>query len=100
VELNWTEFAIADLDQIEMYISSEGSSAAAVERMIKVIDVAEKVLLKHSSAGRAGRVKGTRELIIAGTPFIIVYRLVAKLDQVQLLRIYCTVLGSGQRGTK
>ena len=43
MELNWTEFAIADLDQIEMYISFEGSSAAAVEQMIKVIDVAEKV---------------------------------------------------------
>ncbi len=87
MELNWTEFAVADLDQIELFISAEGSPATAVDQVLRVIDVAEKVLLEHSSAGRSGRVKGTRELVIAGTPFVIIYRLKMQLRQVQVLRV-------------
>jgi plasmid stabilization system protein ParE len=33
-------------------------------------------------AGRPGRVPGTRELVIADTPFIVIYRVVAKTLQV------------------
>ena len=33
------------------------------------------MLLQHPKMGRAGRVKGTRELVISRTPFIAVYRL-------------------------
>ena len=33
------------------------------------------MLLEHPKMGRAGRVKGTRELVISSTPFIAVYRL-------------------------
>ena len=87
MELNWTEFAIADLDKIEVYISAQGSPAAAIDQVLRVIDVAEKVLLEHSSAGRSGRVKGTRELVITGTPFVIIYRLKMQLSQVQVLRV-------------
>jgi toxin ParE1/3/4 len=87
VELNWTEFAIADLDKIEVYISAQGSPAAAIDQVLRVIEVAEKVLLEHSSAGRSGRVKGTRELVITGTPFVIIYRLKMQLSQVQVLRV-------------
>ena len=87
MELNWTEFAIADLDKIEVYISAQGSPAAAIDQVLRVIEVAEKVLLEHSSAGRSGRVKGTRELVITGTPFVIIYRLKMQLSQVQVLRV-------------
>lgn len=87
MELNWTEFAIADLDKIEVYISAQGSPAAAIDQVLRVIDVAEKVLLEHSSAGRSGRVKGTRELVITGTPSVIIFRLKMQLSQVQVLRV-------------
>ena len=87
MELKWTELAVEDLDQIESYAFQEGSPAAALAMVLKVIDIAEKVLLQHSSAGRAGRVKGTRELVIAGTPFVIIYRLVLGTSQVQVLRV-------------
>ena len=87
MELNWTEFAIADLDKIEVYISAQGSPAAAIDQVLRVIEVAEKVLLEHSSAGCSGRVKGTRELVITGTPFVIIYRLKMQLSQIQVLRV-------------
>jgi toxin ParE1/3/4 len=87
VELKWTELAVGDLDQIESYVYLEGSPAVVVALVLKVIDIAEKVLLQHSSAGRSGRVKGTRELVISGTPFAIIYRVVLGPDQVQVLRV-------------
>ena len=87
MELKWTEFAVADLDQIEFYAYIDGSPAAAIALVLKVVDIAEKVLLQHASAGRAGRVKGTRELVISGTPFVIVYRVESSSNQVQILRV-------------
>jgi toxin ParE1/3/4 len=36
-------------------------------------------------SGRAGRVPGTRELVIAGTPFIIPYRVAE--NTIQILRV-------------
>ena len=87
MELKWTEFAVADLDQIESYVYIEGSPAAAIALVLKVIDIAEKVLLQHPSAGRAGRVKDTRELVISGTPFVVVYRVESSSNHVQVLRV-------------
>ena len=87
MELKWTEFAVADLDQIEFYAYIDGIPAAAIALVLKVVDIAEKVLLQHASAGRAGRVKGTRELVISGTPFVIVYRVESSSNQVQVLRV-------------
>ena len=55
------------------HIAQDNPLAAAdqddeIERQINM-------LLQHPKMGRAGRVKGTRELVIGSTPFIAVYRL-------------------------
>ena len=42
-------------------------------------------LLDHPNLGRAGRVRGTRELVISGSPFVVIYRV--RFDQVQILRV-------------
>ena len=72
--LQWTEPAARDLDKIEQYISLENSPSVAIDIVLKVIETVEMVLPSHPRAGRMGRVRGTRELIIDGTPFIVVYR--------------------------
>jgi len=36
------------------------------------------VLARHPMAGRKGRIAGTRELVIPGTPFIVGYRIEKK----------------------
>ena len=59
-------------DQLD-HIAQDNPLAAAdqddeIERQIDM-------LLQHPKMGRAGRVKGTRELVISSTPFIAVYRL-------------------------
>jgi toxin ParE1/3/4 len=38
--------------------------------------------------GRLGRVEGTRELVIANTPYILIYRV--KLESVEILRVFHT----------
>jgi plasmid stabilization system protein ParE len=42
--------------------------------MAEKIVQAANVLIAHPFFGRAGRVSGTRERVIPGTPFIIIYR--------------------------
>ena len=45
-------------------------------------------LANHPSMGRAGRVFGTRELVITHYPYIVPYRI--KDDAVEVLRVFHT----------
>ncbi len=87
MQLKWTDLAQEDLDQIETYIARENSALVAIDVISKVINSAEIILPEHPNAGRMGRVNGTRELVIEGLPYIMVYRVVATLRQVQILRV-------------
>lgn len=51
------------------------------DRIAEQIDM----LLQHPQMGRPGRKKGTRELVISRTPFVVVYRIKAK--RIELLRV-------------
>jgi toxin ParE1/3/4 len=44
-----------------------------------------KYLERHPALGRAGRLPGTRELVVSGTPFIVVYRV--RFDVTQVLSV-------------
>jgi toxin ParE1/3/4 len=72
VKVRWTRLALADLDSVYEYIAADDSTAAwpVMER----IEHAVSVLSRHPEAGRDGRIAGTRELMISGTPFIVSYR--------------------------
>jgi toxin ParE1/3/4 len=53
-----------------------------LERIFSAIEVLER----HPEAGRRGRVPGTRELVILGTPFLVAYRVTGKgIDILALL---------------
>jgi toxin ParE1/3/4 len=73
MKLRWSRLAVADLDSAYSYVAAEDPAAA--ERLIDRIEKAAAVLGRHPAAGRDGRVAATRELVIAGTPFIPVYRI-------------------------
>ena len=47
---------------------------------------AEQLLKDNPQAGRPGALSGTRELVIARTPFIILYRIQA--ERIEILRIW------------
>ena len=73
MRLHWLRPALADLDSIGDYLKRHDPSAA--ERIpARIINVAE-TLADQPRLGRTSRVAGTRELVVSGTPFILVYRL-------------------------
>ena len=71
----WTRLALHDLDAAYEYIAE--SNAAAAQQIVERIEAAVAALARHPGIGRAGRVPGTRELVVTGTPFIVAYRVVA-----------------------
>jgi toxin ParE1/3/4 len=87
VQLKSTDLADADLDKIEAHITKGNSPRVAIDDVLKIIDTTHLILPEHSGAGRLGRLKGSRELVIEGLPFIVVYRQDYALDQLQILRV-------------
>ena len=81
MELRWTPSALRDLDDAGDYLAQDNMSAAA--GMGRRVQEAVEYLEKHPALGRSGRLPATRELVVSGTPFIVVYRV--RLDRIQVL---------------
>ena len=77
------------IEDIHEQIAVDNPVAAA--RMVHRIRTAVKRLARFPALGRPGRVAGTRELVITGTPYIVPYRV--KGDVVQVI----TILHTAQR---
>jgi len=71
MKLRWTRLALQDLRHLYEYIAEDRPQAAG--EMIARIQQAAHHLPKHPRMGKAGRLAGTRELVIAQTPYIVVY---------------------------
>ncbi len=83
MHLEWTRPALRDLREAGDFIASDKPIAA--KRMSDRVQEAVEYLVAHPNMGRAGRVSGTRELVVSGTPFIVVYRVI--VPSVQILRV-------------
>jgi toxin ParE1/3/4 len=73
MRVSWTVPALRDLDQIQDFIALD-SPAAAYKLATELIGRTDKLLTANPKAGRTGRAQGTRELVMPGTPYIVVYR--------------------------
>ena len=69
----WSETAITNLIEIRQYI--ERDQPAAARRVAQRILASVERLVRHPHLGRPGRESETRELIVAGTPYITPYRI-------------------------
>ena len=78
--------ALLDLEEIETYIAKD-NPAVAVDVILKIIK-AVSLLKEQQGIGRAGRVPGTKELVVPDLPYIVPYRV--KDGEVQVLRVYHT----------
>lgn len=83
MKIHWTRFAVEDREEILEYTASRNPSAALEQDMR--IEEAVSLLCDQPRAGRVGRVEGTRELVVTGTPFVVVY--FSDADRVRVLRI-------------
>lgn len=86
MKIYWTRLALRDLDRARDYIAAANPRAA--RDTIERIDKALTALTAYPEMGRPGRLKGTRELVVVGTPFIIPYRL--RDDRIELLGLIHT----------
>ncbi|WP_060640642.1 MULTISPECIES: type II toxin-antitoxin system mRNA interferase toxin, RelE/StbE family [Rhizobium/Agrobacterium group] len=83
MRLTWSAFALSDRDAIFTYIESENPSAAILvdERIVAAV----RRLVDFPASGRVGRIAGTRELVINGTPYVAAYAITE--TTVRILRV-------------
>jgi toxin ParE1/3/4 len=72
VEIVWSPIALERLREIQTYIAVD--SPAAAERMASRILAVVEALKLHPHLGHPSAEPEIRELVIGGTPFIILYR--------------------------
>ena len=84
MRVRWLRRALANLDAEGEYIAGDNPEAAGrvVMRILRAVDL----LKKNPALGRAGRVAGTRELVVTGTPYIVPYRV--RGEAVEILRVF------------
>ena len=81
----WSPESIEDLVALRAYIAEDNPTAAR-RVVLHIVQNLEQLLPDNPSIGRAGRVPGTRELVIPGTPYIVPYRV--QRTTIQILRVY------------
>ena len=79
----WTRAAIRDITHVREYIANENPGAAR-EIALKIVDAAERIT-RFPELGRIGRVNDTRELVVSGTQYLIIYR--SKKNAIHFLRV-------------
>jgi len=84
VLVRWVEVALANLNMEAEYIARDNPNAAA--RTVELIVRAVNQLQDFPAIGRPGRVAGTRELVVTGTPYIVPYRV--RNRYVEILRVF------------
>ncbi len=80
----WSPRAIRHLVAIRKYIEkdSEENAALIAARILQAI----AILRAQPQMGRLGRLTGTRELVVSGTPYIIPYRV--RRERLELLAVF------------
>lgn len=68
MRVEWSREALNDLDWAVEYIARDKPGAA--REVAQRIWDASRQLVDHPGIGRPGRVPGTRELVIAGLPYV------------------------------
>jgi toxin ParE1/3/4 len=92
VRVRWLRTTLANLDAEAEYIAEDNPAAAG--RVVLRILRAVELLKKNPALGRAGRVAGTRELVVVGTrelvvvgtPYVVPYRV--RGEVVEILRMF------------
>ena len=86
MKIVWLREASAALDREYDYIFQQNPRAA--RHVFEHIITSTRRLESFPESGRAGQVAGTRELIVPGFPYIVIYRMSKK--DVQILRVFHT----------
>ncbi len=81
----WTAEASRNMIELQDYIAAENPVAAfALAEKIRKSVAAR--LPNFPLSGREGRIAGTRELVVPGTPYIVPYRV--RQNRIEILAVY------------
>ncbi|HVY35392.1 MAG TPA: type II toxin-antitoxin system RelE/ParE family toxin [Caulobacteraceae bacterium] len=83
MKVTWSQ--VARHDRIATYHYIAQDSVAAADKVDDAIKSKSLQLIDFPESGRPGRVKGTRELVVTGLPYVIVYAI--RGDVVRILRV-------------
>ena len=83
MKLAWSRHAAADRMAIFTWIAQDDPRAAAL--VDDRLEDAARRLIDFPESGRPGRIEGTRELVVARTPYVVPYQIVG--DVVRLRRV-------------
>ena len=72
MKIEWLPVAARNREQQLDYLADRNPQAAV--KMGDAIAFAVDQLADHPQLGRPGRVGGTRELVVSGSPYVVVYR--------------------------
>ncbi len=84
MKVRWLTSALNGLVAVRVRLSEENPQAART-----VADRIERSvgrLAEFPTSGREGTVQGTREVVVTGLPYLLVYRVVG--SEVQILRLF------------
>ena len=82
--ISWSPRAIEHLTHLRSYIARDNPKAA--NRIAGTLLKAVERLAELPNLGRPGRVAGTRELVVPGTPYVIPYRL--RGDRLEVIAVF------------
>ena len=84
--VRWTLRALRRLDEIGEYIQKDNPDAAVL--VIARIASAVDMLVDFPTTGRVGRIKGTREVVLADIPYIIPYRVGQNIEVLTVMHAH------------
>ena len=76
MRVRWARRAFRDYAAVGEYLLAR--NAAAASRLARHVIARTKALVEFPRRGWPGRVAGTRELFIVGTPYLVAYRIHAE----------------------
>jgi len=83
MKLRWTPRAVADLEEISDYLVA--ASPQTWDHLLSRIERLSEMILDFPLMGKAGLVPGTREFVVSGTPWILVFQV--KEDAVVIVSV-------------
>jgi toxin ParE1/3/4 len=84
VSIVWSPRAIDHLAHLRAYIARDNPKAA--NRIARALLEAVGRLAELPNLGRPGRIAGTRELVVPGTPYVVPHRL--RADRLEVIAVF------------
>jgi toxin ParE1/3/4 len=84
MKLRWLKAGTRSLRLVHARIAMDNPGAA--KRVVERIESSVNNLASFPTSGRVGQILGTRELVVPGLPYIVVYRL--SIEALEILRVF------------